>query len=234
MKKSEWITLNYDQKLNEVFEAIASEEPLDFVSDQDLLNFFEESPDVELERREFVDTEKLNNLIFNRDYDENAIDWGIESFLYADFRKRLTDEINSTLFENFESFELELLNSIGCAFVIKETYIIKKSFEGEIVNARFTKNTFSDGRECSFAYPWSSVDEHGFIDYDGFWLEVDGEATESESEFIAGLDNYSLDDYEDYDKKLDLELTALFADDFSFPDYNNEDDIDLTGLGDFI
>jgi hypothetical protein len=237
MTFEEWSALSYTEQKTALVEAVLFLEEWDWASHETLLDFFENSPEVDITVRRFVDIAHLRDLFGSADLDDCVDDMGMDNYQYVTFRQRLFSGLDKRLFESYESAELLLLDSVNAVFVTRELYrIMAYGPDGELVMLRLSRRCFTDGRDDEEVLPWAEQDDDDQFDQCGEWLQVDCEQTERSYDIQDVIDSIPDIDVVD-DVQLGEALASIFADhtegdEFEIPQYQEGVEDETRGLGD--
>ena len=245
MTKEEWDALDYDGRKELLTESACLEEPVDLDYEKQLEPFFDQSPEVEVRVRKFLDISMidlgscgilapylrsdgesesenicsglLRELQSDPETEDYDRDLGMDSHQFCEFRERLLDKLRISLFQGEDSSELELLNSLGAVFVEKVTMFIESADEDRNwIPLNLTFNTYSDGRPAEVIYPWEGPEAHVRLCEYGEWLELDGEEVAYKS-VDELIADYRADVIAEADRDLDRELDEAFGAEFELP-----------------
>jgi len=237
MTFEEWSSLSYTEQKTALVEAVLFSEEWDWVSHETLLGFFENSPEVDVAVRRFVDIARLRDLFGSADLDDSVDDMGMDNYQYVTFRQRLFSGLDQRLFESYESAELLLLDSVNAVFATRELYrITAYGQDGELVILRLSRRRYTDGRDDEDVLPWAEQDDHDQFDQCGEWLEVDYEQPERSYDIQDVIDSIPDIDVVD-DVQLGAALASSFADhtegdEFEIPQYQEGVEDETRGFGD--
>jgi hypothetical protein len=237
-----WRALSYKEQKGVLVSSVTSEESLDWLSRELLQVFFEESIESECRLRRFVDVRNLRTFFGNPELDDFDNDFGMDSYQYKTFNRSIFENLREILFNNEESAELLLLDSIGSTFVTQTQYIINCfDEEGESVALCFTTNVFTDGRDDAVVFPCIDLACHEHIDDLGEWMELDGETAETgfnEAALIDGIMDVEekIDDVtrKAIDDEALRELDEAFEGGYSLPGPDSDTGAPGRGLGDAL
>jgi hypothetical protein len=237
MTYEEWSALPYAEQKTALADAVVCAEEWDWDDFGALLGFFEDSPEVDLVVRRFVDITRLRNHYGNAEMNEAGDDMNLDAAQYDAFRHSLFSGLDVRLFDSNESEDLALLEAVHSVFLTREVYrIMAQASDGAQVNLRLTRKCFTDARGAEVVLPWADLEEHDGLDELGEWLEVDGEQVEYVDYTQKAIDSF--DDVEVVDdSRLDAQLANSFddhkeGDEFEVPQYEERLDEEAQGLGD--
>ena len=262
MTKEEWDDLDYEGRKAALTESACLEEPLDLDYAKDLEPFFDESHEMEVRVRKFLDISMidlgscgllspylrsdgesesenicsglLRELQSDPETEDYDRDLGMDSYQFCEFRERLLDKLRISLFQGEDSSELELLNSMGAIYVEKVTmYIESVDGDGEWMSLNLTLNSFSDGRPAEIIYPWEGPEAHGRLCEYGEWLELDGEEVAYKT-VDELIADYRADVIAEADRDLDRELDEAFGAEFELPSPDDSEEQGPARFGDSI
>jgi hypothetical protein len=260
MTKEEWDHLDYEGRKAALTLSACLEEPLELDFAEDLEPYFDQSPEVDVMVRRFIDISKIDfsscgilapylspdgdseNICAGllrelqadpqtEDYDR---DLGMDSHQFCDFRGRLLEKLRISLFQGEDSYELELFSSLGAVFVEKVTMCIEsEDNDGNWIPLNLTRNSYSDGRQAELIYPWEGPEIHGQLCVYGEWLELDGEevAYKTVDELIS---DYRADVSAEADRELERELDDAFGAEFELPSPEDSEEQGPARFGDSI
>lgn len=243
MTPERWMSLSYPEQKKALVEAVCDEEEWDWADEEVWQAFFEVSEEPERGLRRFVDIRRLRTFFGSRELDDFDADMGMDSYQYRNFSDSLFGNLNRSLYESNESFELAILDAIGATFVTKQTtYIRARDVHGGFLVLKFTRNVYTDGRDDEVIGPFESDDEHDLIDHTGEWVEVgagclyDDQLTDTPDESEDGEQVLDLPDVPEVDKDMELRLTMGYGEDdeMSIPGYDEDTDSPERGLGDAL
>jgi hypothetical protein len=262
MTKEEWDDLDYEGRKAALTDSAYLEEPLDLDYAKDLEPFFDESPEMEVRVRKFLDISMidlgscgllspylrsdgesesenicaglLRELQSDPETEDYDRDLGMDSYQFSEFRERLLDKLRISLFQGEDSSELELLNSLGAIYVEKVTmYIESVDGDGDWISLNLTLNSFSDGRPAEIVYPWEGPEAHGRLCEYGEWLELDGEEVAYKT-VDELIADYRADVIAEADRDLDRELDEAFGAEFELPSPDDSEEQGPVRFGDSI
>lgn len=262
MTKEEWDALDYEGRKALLTESACLEEPVELDYAKQLEPFFDQSPEVEMRVRRFIDISMidlgscgilahylrsdgeaesenicsglLRELQSDPETEDYDRDLGMDSYQLCEFRERLLDRVRISLFQGQDSYELELFNSLGAVFVEKVTMFIESwDDEGNWTPLNLTLNSYSDGRPAEVIYPWESPESHGRLCEYGEWLELDGEEVAYKT-VDELIADYRADVIAEADRDLDRELDDAFGAEFELPSPDDSEEQGPARFGDSI